>query len=95
MLKNIAIALGLLALTFLIGLFMMPPKIELIRYVDVKAPPEKIWTHLSTVEAWDSWDPWAGKASNGKRPWKEGFYMYWATSRCVLRTSAAASEISR
>ena len=72
MLKNIVVVLGLTALTFLIGVFMMPPKIELIRYVDVKAPPEKIWTHISTVEAWDSWDPWAGQAVDGKRPWKEG-----------------------
>ncbi len=72
MLKTIATAIGILALTFLVGVFMMPPKIELIRYVDVEAPPEKIWTHLATAEAWDSWDPWSGKATAGKRPWKEG-----------------------
>ena len=72
MLKNVGIATVLVGITFLIGIFMMPPKIEIIRYIDVEAPPDKVWSHVSTVEAWDSWDPWSGKAKNGKRPWKEG-----------------------
>ena len=72
MVKKIAIVALIIALSFVIGIFMMPPKIEIIRYVDVKAPPEKIWPHISTVEAWDSWDPWSGQAKKGQRPWKDG-----------------------
>ena len=57
---------------FVLGLFILPQKVELIRFVDIEARPEKVWQHIVDVQAWDAWDPWEGKAQGDKRPWKEG-----------------------
>ena len=55
-----------------LGLFILPQEIELIRFVDIEAQPEDVWSSIATVKAWDSWDPYKMKASGDSRPWREG-----------------------
>jgi hypothetical protein len=55
-----------------LGLFILPQKVELIRFIDIQARPEKVWSSIATVEGWDSWDPYQQKASGDMRPWTEG-----------------------
>ena len=55
-----------------LGLFILPEKVELIRFVDIEARPEKVWSSIATVKGWDSWDPHLKKAIGDMRPWTEG-----------------------
>jgi hypothetical protein len=56
----------------LLGLFILPQKVELIRFIDIKARPEVVWSSISTVSAWDEWEPYQGKAVGDVRPWTDG-----------------------
>ena len=66
-------------LALFLGLFILPQKVELIRFVDIKARPEIVWQHIVDVKAWDKWDPWQGQAQGDTRPWDGG--MLKITSR--------------
>lgn len=67
----VVVLLGCVVSLFL-GLFILPQKVELIRFVDIQARPERVWESISTVQAWDSWEPYKKKAEGTSRPWKEG-----------------------
>ena len=67
----IVVLLGSISSLFL-GLFILPQKVELIRFVDIQARPDQVWDSISTVQAWDSWDPYKKKSEGTSRPWKEG-----------------------
>jgi len=72
MIKTAIIFLLSSLLALLLGLFILPQKVEVIRFIDIKAQPETVWSYISTVERWDAWDPYQKKAVGEKRPWKEG-----------------------
>ena len=61
---------GLVA--FFFGVFILPQEIQIIRWMEIDAPQERVWGAVSTVESWDQWDPWGSVAQNGKRLWKDG-----------------------
>ncbi|MAA78882.1 MAG: hypothetical protein CL916_06445 [Deltaproteobacteria bacterium] len=58
--------------SLLLGLFILPQEVELIRFMDIQAQPEVVWSSIATVEAWDAWEPYKKKASGNTRPWSEG-----------------------
>ena len=66
--------IGIVASLFslFLGLFILPQEVELIRFVDIQAQPEEVWSSISTVKAWDSWEPYNKKADGDSRPWSEG-----------------------
>ena len=72
MIKKISIFIFCSLFALFLGLFILPQKVELIRFIDIQARPEKVWSHMSTVEQWDDWDPYSQKAMGETRPWKTG-----------------------
>ena len=61
---NPAWALGLVAfsiVSFIIGLFILPQKVEIVRFVEISADREMVWKHLDEIEDWDSWDTFGHK----------------------------------
>ena len=55
-----------------LGLFILPQKVELIRFIDIEARPEIVWQQIVDVQVWDKWDPWGGTAQGEVRPWDDG-----------------------
>ena len=56
---NPAWALGLVAfsiVSFIIGLFILPPKSGDCSFCRNFADREMVWKHLDEIEDWDSWD---------------------------------------
>ena len=57
-------ALGLVAfsiVSFIIGLFILPQKVEIVRFVEIATDRETVWNHLDEIEDWDSWDSFGHK----------------------------------
>ena len=64
-------ALGLIAfsiLSFILGLFILPQKVEIVRFVEISTDRETVWNHIDEIEDWDSWDSFGHKHNN-----KNGF----------------------
>lgn len=70
--KGILIGIVSVLFSLFLGLFILPQEVELIRFVDIQAQPEEVWSSISTVAAWDSWEPYKKKANGDSRPWREG-----------------------
>lgn len=70
--KPIVIFLCASFFALFLGLFMLPQQVEMIRFIDIKARPEKVWMNIATVKGWDSWDPYKKNSQQNTRPWKEG-----------------------
>ena len=61
---NPAWALGLVAfsiVSFVIGLFILPQKVEIVRFVEISAERETVWKHIDQIEDWDAWDTFGHK----------------------------------
>ena len=70
--KTVLIVSIICCVSLFLGLFILPQKVELIRFVDINARPEKVWDAISNVQGWDSWDPFQKKADGDSRPWIDG-----------------------
>lgn len=94
--------IGIVASLFalFLGLFILPQEVELIRFMDIQARPEAVWSSISTVEAWDSWEPYQKKASGNARPWSDGVLTITSVDpdkqeiRYVVSTKEAKGDLS-
>ncbi len=60
--------LGFIVGSFILGLFILPQKVELVRLREYPIPVEQVWAEVDSLEDWDSWDPWGHKAEQSVRP---------------------------
>ncbi len=56
------------------------------RSIRIKAPAERVWPHVSSLEATDTWSPWSGKDPSMLRefsgdPGKPGSHYRWDSSQ--------------
>jgi effector-binding domain-containing protein/uncharacterized protein YndB with AHSA1/START domain len=65
-LKILGVILLLLIAAYLMACAMGPNELRLERSVDIEAPVEKVFSHVSSMEAQHNWSPWAEKEPNGK-----------------------------
>lgn len=54
------IFLGLIALVFLVAAFI-DGKTQYEKSVVINAPVEKVWVHINSIKAFDTWNPWNDK----------------------------------
>ena len=63
--------LGLMAfsvVSFVLGLFILPQKVEMVRFVEFSAERDDVWQHIDQIEDWDTWDAWGHQhKKNGER----------------------------
>ena len=67
--KNQAI-LGIIAfviVSFVLGLFILPQKVELVRMKEYPESADRVWEKVNAIEDWDSWDPWGYKYEGDTR----------------------------
>jgi hypothetical protein len=55
----ILLALGFIALLFIIVVIGQPDDFKLSRSAKISAPPEKIFPHVNDLHKWEAWSPWA------------------------------------
>jgi Polyketide cyclase / dehydrase and lipid transport len=54
------IAVLLLAIVGLVGFAATKPdNFQIVRSIEIKAPPEKIFARINDLGQWDTWSPWA------------------------------------
>ena len=58
MLKMMLIVLIVIVAIILIRAALKPSRLHVARSISIKAPPEKIFTHLNNFNAWEAWSPW-------------------------------------
>jgi Polyketide cyclase / dehydrase and lipid transport len=58
MLKMILMVLIVIVAIVLIIAALKPNRFHIARSINIKAPPEKIFTHLNNFHAWEAWSPW-------------------------------------
>jgi len=57
-LKRFLIRLIIL-IAILVGIGLIIPSTHHVeRSIVIDAPPDKVWTHIATFKAWESWSPW-------------------------------------
>ena len=57
-------ALGLVAfsvVSFICGLFILPQKVEMVRFVEFPGNQTEVFKHIDQLEDWDAWDAWGHK----------------------------------
>lgn len=62
----ILLALAFIAIIFVIVLIGQPDEFGVTRAANISAPPEKIFTHVNDLHAWEAWSPWAKLDPNSK-----------------------------
>jgi hypothetical protein len=60
------IVLGVLALPFIIALFVSKD-MSYSKAIEINSTPEKVWPHVNSLGALDKWSPWNEKDPNMKR----------------------------
>jgi hypothetical protein len=58
MFKTIAIIIAALVAAFLVYAATQPDSFRIERTTSIKAPPEKIFTHINGFHQWEAWSPW-------------------------------------
>ena len=56
--------LGFSILSFVLGLFILPQKVEVVRFVAFDGERDVVWEHINTIEDWDKWDAWGHVSQN-------------------------------
>ena len=59
MLLPILLAVGILAILFIVIIAGRPDEFTVLRSVKISAPPEKVFPHVNELRKWDAWSPWA------------------------------------
>lgn len=65
------VAAGILAALmgcFVIVGVLLPGTFEVTRTIEITAPPERVFSHLNDLAAWDAWTPWADLESRLEGP---------------------------
>ena len=70
--NKIVIAIAVTILSAFMGLFILPQKVETIRWVQVDIPEDVVWTKISDANQWHQWQPWASSDSSNTIPWDGG-----------------------
>ena len=55
----ILLALGILAILFIVVIAGRPDEFKVLRAAKISAPPEKVFPHVNELKQWDAWSPWA------------------------------------
>ena len=67
--NKIVVAIAVTLLSAYLGLFILPRKVETTRWVKVDVPQDVVWTEVSNIAAWNTWQPWAESTSGDTIPW--------------------------
>ena len=70
--NKIVVAIAVVILSAFLGLFILPRKVETIRWVKVDVPQEVVWKEVSNTKNWNTWQPWAIDDSAIEIPWDDG-----------------------
>ena len=62
----ILLALGFIAVIFIIVIAGQPDEFIVTRAANISAPPEKIFAHVNDLHQWEAWSPWAKLDPNAK-----------------------------
>ena len=62
----ILLALGFIALLFVIVLAGQPDEFTVSRSLKISAPPEELFPHVNNLHAWKPWSPWMPLDPNAK-----------------------------
>jgi hypothetical protein len=54
------------------GLFILPRTVETMRWIELDVSEEKIWSEISQLEQWNSWQPWGEESQKGEVAWYGG-----------------------
>lgn len=65
-LKKIFLVILFVIVLVLIVAAFVDGKIRYEKYVDINAPVERVWPHISTLSALNSWSPWVEQDPNMK-----------------------------
>ncbi len=97
MLKTIAlVVLGCVGIVLLLAAFRLDTfRVE--RSLAIKAPPDKIFPHLTDFKAWGAWSPWEKKDPHQKRTFSEpprgpGAHYHWVGNKDVGEGRMEISE---
>ena len=44
------------ALSFFFGLFILPQKIEMVRFIEFVGERDVVWSNIDQIEDWDTWE---------------------------------------
>jgi hypothetical protein len=67
MLKTAALIVVIAIAGVLLYAAIQPDNFRIERTASIKAPPEKIYPHISELRTWNEWSPWEKKDPNMKR----------------------------
>ncbi|MBM75092.1 MAG: hypothetical protein CMK59_06810 [Proteobacteria bacterium] len=59
--------IGFAVVSFFLGLFILPQKVELVRIKEYPVSADQVWSKVNTIEGWDAWDPWGYKSKGETR----------------------------
>jgi hypothetical protein len=84
----ILLALGVIALLFVILITGQPDEFILMRSAKMSVPPETIFPHVNDLRQWEAWSPWAKLDPNAKSTFEGpangvGAAMAWAGNNKV------------
>ena len=69
--KKIVYVIVITVISAALGLFILPRKVETMRWIAVDASKEEIWSEISQLQKWNNWQPWA-EQSTDKVMWYGG-----------------------
>ena len=97
MLLPILLALGIVALLFIVVVAGRPDEFKVSRATRISAPPEKVFPHVNDLHAWEAWSPWARLDPNAKNSFTGpesgvGAAMSWAGNNKVGEGSMTIVE---
>ncbi len=93
----ILLALGFIALLFVIVVIGQPDNFKVCRSTKISASPEKIFPHVNDLHKWEAWSPWAKmdpacKNTFAGAPTGTGSIFSWAGNKKVGEGRMTISE---
>ena len=70
MIKKAIIIVLVVALSLGLSLFILPSEIHIIRFVDISASPDRVWSRVSEAKKWNEW--WEGSSNSEMIEWVDG-----------------------
>lgn len=93
----ILLALGFIALLFIMVITGQPDEFIVMRSAKMSAPPEKVFPLVNELRQWDAWSPWAKLDPNSKMtctgpPAGVGASQAWAGNKKIGEGSLTITE---